>query len=322
MTTDILDMIRQSCESVASQSQFVHIRLDKIEQYASSLPLEKIENPQHDAVAHYLDHGSDTVAFFVILDSINFGSGFFPFLQKRPGMSGYFTIASSLNDYFNQHGCFSSDALIRLTEFDCAQLFNQEIGNENAMQLMSLFAAALNALGMLLNERYHGSYTDLINSAEHSASHLVELLLQMPFFRDTHSYRGHSVSFMKRAQLLAADLALAFHRNDLGYFHDLHRLTIFADNLVPHVLRLDGILEYEPELTHRIDTEELILSGSEEEIEIRACALHSVELMVKALQHRSNDFTAMDLDYLLWNRGQQPSYKRTKPRHRSRTVFY
>jgi transposase len=30
---------------------------------------------------------------------------------------------------------------------------------------------------------------------------------------------------------------------------------------------------------------------------------------------------AMGLDYLLWNRGQQPYYK-ARPRHRTRTVFY
>ncbi|MDQ3924839.1 MAG: queuosine salvage family protein [Actinomycetota bacterium] len=35
-----------------------------------------------------------------------------------------------------------------------------------------------------------------------------------------------------------------------------------------------------------------------------------------------NDVTAMRLDYLLWNRGQQPLYKRVRPRHRTRTVFY
>jgi len=38
------------------------------------------------------------VAFFLTLDAINFGSGYFPHLGKRPGMSGYFTAAASLTD--------------------------------------------------------------------------------------------------------------------------------------------------------------------------------------------------------------------------------
>ena len=128
--------------------------------------------------------------------------------------------------------------------------------------------------------------------------------------------------FYKRAQLTAADLALAFDGQGWGRFSDLRRLTIFADNLVPHVLRLDGVLLYDPELARRIDAEELVAAGSAEEIEIRAGALHAVELLVAELRRRGNDATAMGLDYLLWNRGQQPAYKRAKPRHRTRTVFY
>ena len=44
--------------------------------------------------------------------------------------------------------------------------------------------------------------------------------------------------FYKRAQILPADLALA----GVAQFADLDRLTLFADNLVPHVLRCDGVL--------------------------------------------------------------------------------
>ena len=41
-----------------------------------------------------------------------------------------------------------------------------------------------------------------------------------------------------------SDLALA----GIVRFRDLDRLTIFADNLVPHVLRCDGVLVYDPRL--------------------------------------------------------------------------
>jgi hypothetical protein len=98
-------------------------------------------------------------------------------------------------------------------------------------------------------------------------------------------------------------------------------LTIFADNLVPHVLRVDGILLYEEALAARIDSEQLIPPGSMEEVEIRACAVHAVELLTEELRSSGHNVTAMGLDYLLWNRGQQPYYK-ARPRHRTRTVFY
>jgi hypothetical protein len=121
--------------------------------------------------------------------------------------------------------------------------------------------------------------------------------------------------------LTAADLSIAFHGQGFGRFTDLDRLTIFADNLVPHVLHLDGLLHYEESLAARIDSETLIPAGSAEEIEIRACAVHAVELLVDELHRTGHAVTAMEIDYLLWNRGQQPSYK-ARRRHRTRTVFY
>jgi hypothetical protein len=85
---------------------------------------------------------------------------------------------------------------------------------------------------------------------------------------------------------------------------------------------MDGVLRYEPSLAARIDREELIAVGSAEEIEIRAGALHAAELMVAELRGARRPARAMNIDFLLWNRGQKPQYKLAKPRHRTRTVFY
>jgi hypothetical protein len=143
----------------------------------------------------------------------------------------------------------------------------------------------------------------------------------MPYFNDVETYGEMRVPFFKRAQLTAADLAIAFNGQGPGYFHDLDRLTIFADNLVPHVLHVDGILRYEDDLAACIEREELVPSGSAEEVEIRACGVHAVELLVAELREQGQPITARGLDYLLWNRGQGPHYK-ARPRHRTRSVYY
>jgi hypothetical protein len=100
-------------------------------------------------------------------------------------------------------------------------------------------------------------------------------------------------------------------------FADLRRLTMFADNLVPHVLRLDGVLAFAPALVARIERGELVEHGSRPEVEIRACALHAVELMAAARP----DSCAADIDQVLWLRGGEPRYK-ASPRHRSRCTAY
>jgi hypothetical protein len=143
----------------------------------------------------------------------------------------------------------------------------------------------------------------------------------MPLFRDVSRYDELDVPFYKRAQILVTDLAMAFAEEGLGGFHDLDQLTIFADNLVPHVLRVDGLLDYDPDLLARIERGELIPAGSPEEVEIRALAIHTVERLVETLRSAGIPATARQLDYILWNRGQEDIYK-AAPRHRTRTVYY
>jgi len=118
--------------------------------------------------------------------------------------------------------------------------------------------------------------------------------------------------FYKRAQLLASDLALA----GVARFGDLHALTIFADNLVPHVLRCDGVLIYEPLLAAHVDRGELLTMGPWER-EIRGCAVHACATLARRIGSSERE-----LDQLLWHRGQAAGYKQRAPRHRCRTVFY
>ena len=216
----------------------------------------------------------------------------------------------------------SAEALIRLTAAACAKLFEQDLQNPVAGELMMRFADALNALGPLLNDRYDGRYETLVEAAGCSAERLVRLLMDMPFYRDVAWYEDIEVPFLKRAQLTAADLHLAFGGRGWGRFDDIDRLTMFADNLVPHVLRILRVLLYDKQLEGRIDAGELIPIGSPEEIEIRACALHAVELLKTECERAGRQpVTSRGLDYLLWNRGQQPQYKAV-PRHRTRSVSY
>ena len=69
---------------------------------------------------------------------------------------------------------------------------------------------------------------------------------------------------------------------------------------------------------HQLDD---ITSGSEPEVEIRAVALHAVELMVDRLHRSGQDITSGELDSWLWTRGGSDAYK-TVTRHRTRCVYY
>ncbi|MEX2541070.1 MAG: queuosine salvage family protein [Trueperaceae bacterium] len=274
-----------------------------------------------DRATHFSGADEETAAYVFTLDSVNFGSGYFPHLQKRSGLSGYFTVALALKERFERHGPFSARELERLVPDDVAGLFGQGPGDAVRSELVLHFTRALNDLGAFLDQRFRGSFTKLLDAAAGSAERLAGLLTAMPYFRDVARYRGRDVPILKRAQITPSDLALALAGRPRGEFHDLERLTIFADNLVPHVLRLEGLLEYAPSLAQRLERGELLPAGSVEEVEIRAVALHAVEQMVAGLRASGERTSARLLDLHLWNRGQAERY-RGGSKHRTRTVYY
>jgi hypothetical protein len=289
------DRVREHCAQVAASARHVRIDLDRIGDVERGPP------PQLDPERHFVDAPRAEVAAFVLtLTAINFGSGWFPTLRKRvvdgATVSGYFTVAMGLTDRFHAHGPYSNEELRAMTTDEIAMVTGQTPANE----LMALFAQALRQLGGFLGDR---TPLELVEAAGGSAQRLAETVAAMAMWND--------VGFYKRAQILANDLALA----SVAEFSDLDSLTIFADNLVPHVLRTDGVLAYSDELAAIVDGEHVLTDGAMER-EIRACAVHACTHVARRL-----GVPERTLDMWLWNRGQQPEYK-ARPRHRARSVFY
>lgn len=321
MSADVLDRIRAACAEVHRRARFVRIDAERLRALAAELGSSPAPASHLDPAHQDLGSREATLAYVLTLDAINFGSGWFPALRKRPGLSGYFTIATGLRERFEAKGPWSAEELCGLTAADCASSFGQDLAVPEAAELMGLFARALADLGRHLVTRHAGRFEGPVEEAEGSAAALVEVLAQITAYRDVSRYEELEVPFFKRAQLTAADLAAAFRGEGPGRFRDLDRLTLFADNLVPHVLRREGVLVYEASLARRIDAEELLPAGSLEEVEIRAVAVHAVERCVAEIARGGGRSTAQALDTVLWNRGQRPELK-AHPRHRTRSVYY
>ena len=105
--------------------------------------------------------------------------------------------------------------------------------------------------------------------------------------------------FYKRAQITGSDLALA----GVASFADIDRLTIFADNLVPHVLRSTASSST-TSASPRTSTRAARCGPGREEREIRACAVHACALLAER-----TGMTERDIDNALWTRGGTPEYK-------------
>ena len=302
------DRVRAACARVARAARHVAIDEAAIADYAAGLA--SAVPVSADPYPEVLGDRELRAAVVICLDAINFGSGWWPTIRKREGHSGYATIAAGLTERFQAHGAWSTAELAELTPAAIAAALGQD--REHA--LMADYAAALRNVGERVAAGHGGSFEAAVDAAGGSAAAFADQLAGWESFADVSTYDDQPVPFFKRAQIAAADL----DRAGVAKFPDVHRLTAFGDNLVPHVLRVDGVLRLDPGLTAAIDAGELLVHGSPEEVELRACAVHAVELLSTATD---GALSPAEIDAALWNRGATPRCK-SIPRPRSRNTAY
>jgi hypothetical protein len=307
-TTSVPDRVRAACARVADLARSVTIEESAVEPYA--VALTDWPEPQPSTIPLPDDDRELRAAFVLCLDAINFGSGWWPTIRKRPGCSGYSTIEAGLAQRFREEGAWLPQEMTRLEAADVARVTDQD----PAHPLMEQYASVLRDVGERVLAEHAGSFGAVVDAAGGSAVTLADLLAGWDSFADVSAYDGRPVPFFKRAQIAAADV----DRFAVAELRDTERLTAFADNLVPHVLRVDGVLRLDPALEKTIDAGDLLVHGSPEEVELRACTVHAIELISAATDGR---LSPAQIDGALWNRGSAPHYK-SRPRPRSRNTAY
>jgi len=320
-----MNKVLETTRHVIERSQQVTIDNLALASFARKLIKEGIEIPPWSYDYHFFDGGHKTVAYLLVLDSINFC--FWPKQEadkwevqyQSETLSGYYALAASLKNAIE-----SGIPITRadyLAELPLGKL-RTILGGNGELQLMEERVRILNELGAFLITKFNGEAKRLVEAAENSALNLVRLLVEnLPSFRDEAEYYGKTIYFYKRAQIFAADLYGAFAGKAWGNFKDMNNLTAFADYKLPQVLRHVGVLQYSPSMEHKVDNGLLLEAGSPEEIEIRGNTIWAVELIRQELIQVGKGLRAFEIDWILWNLRQQREFK-AKPYHKTVTTFY
>ncbi len=188
--------------------------------------------------------------------------------------------------------------------------------------MLSQRVRCLQETGQVLLDEFDGNFMNVLEEANKSAVHFVNLLFYFfPTFNDQSKLDGKAVHFHKRAQLNAKMVFGSLSGKGFADFNDLDKLTILADYIVPQVLRGMGILTYAESLAKRVDSKQEIPSGSKEEIEIRSASIWAGEYMKEALRPKIPGIKSVDLDSFLWLKGRDRNLK-LQPFHRTRTIAY
>ena len=81
---DVFDSIRTACAQVARGATWVHIDHARLATYAAEIAPAVLAVVDEDPGRERFDDLETTVSFVLALDAVNFGSGWFPHLRKRP----------------------------------------------------------------------------------------------------------------------------------------------------------------------------------------------------------------------------------------------
>ena len=273
---------------------------------------------------HFHDGTERTVNWLLVLDALNFcfwadiGSPRWRIEYQNERLDGYWAEAASLTRAVEEGiPLWDAEYLSSISSDTLAYIFR----GEERIPLFEQRLKNVQEVGRVLLERFDGQFVRAVEQAQGSAVKLALLLVDnFSSFCDVASYRSHTVRFFKRAQICVADLYGSFHGKSWGAFYDLGKLTAFADYKLPQILRHFEVLEYEPTLAKRIDNQELLEQGGEEEVELRAATVWACELLRREMAQQGHSITTAEIDSRLWLLSQNLTGMR--PYHRTRTIYY
>ena len=204
--------------------------------------------------------------------------------------------------------------------------------------------ACLHQISSVLEQKFGNTFVNCIKFCESTPANKAQNLLNLvynefPCFRDEAEYIPEvekppmKVAFMKRAQILIADLWSLFENKGLGQFDDIGSLTMFADYRVPQSLQYFGAFKYSDALLNELNKSEVVMeNGSEFEIEIRGCSIEAVDRIVKRVkqllqeakeEQMSNYVNDVAIDYFLWGFRREKADEMIKfPYHKVRSIYY
>ncbi len=305
--------ILQSLKPVLRQSSHVSINKDKIKDFVQRFDRTKLDHWLSISPFN-LDQLSETqkIGFLFTLNAMSFsyfGNPKWTVEYHQKEYDGAQAMMACLGRAIERGINFNPDYLAAfgretLGEILCGNveipLFNERLRN-------------LNEIGAIIKRDFRGDFRYVIDRSHEDALHLVDLLVdRFSSFQDSAWYRTEKVDFNKRAQLLASDINYLF-----GRLSNCDKLTACADYKLPQVLRRYGILHYSDELQKKILLREHILSGSEEEVEIRAHTIYAVELIKSEI----DGLTSNQINDYLWLEG-QIKVMNEEPYHLTRTTAY
>lgn len=275
--------------------------------------------------------------FYCVIGLINFGSGYRLELMAANGRGASDSIVHGTKALHQlAKGCITAEFLSSLSVDVVSKLYLMD--STPLLPLATKIHAVLTAAGVALQTRGHASFFSFVYATlTHASTHckgkeanafVTALIETFPALQDRSVHQGKEVWILKKPQLLAIDLYRHLNTQlpQLFAWGDRSQLTVFADNVLPVLLRHFGVLRFEPSLAEIIDTKQ-VLPPDEREVEIRALSVHACNVLLEKLnehliRHSRKAVDATQLDFYLWFTGRAASAGWPERHYTKDTIFY
>jgi hypothetical protein len=315
-------LVLETTRPVVEQAKHLSIDDAAISRWAAEVPRSAMGPAGHELLAHLPGSKAGLANLVLLIDSLNFC-----FWSPDP-----ISIEWRGQTYRRFEAMFVSLMLAARYGSEWAEAeywvkapseeIRQVLSGNGRLLMMEERERIIRETGQTLIDRFDGQFLQAVESVNHRAWPLAVLLMtNFDSFRDVSSYHSQPVYFMKRAQICALDLDLAWQAQGCGGLSGLEELTAFADYRVPQALRHLGILRLRPELAALIDGQQEIAKDSEEEVELRAGTIQAVERMREAAAAAGKPVPAWQIDSYLWRLARDADDTAVN-HHRTRTVYY
>jgi len=294
-------IVLDTTRAVVEQAKLVAIDDAAIDRWAATLAPDALSPPVHDLPSLLPGNRGQLANLTLLIDALNFC--FWSEDPLRVEWAGRTyrrfdaMFVSILRAAQDDPRWFDARHWVEAPSAEIRTLFT----GQGRLLMLDQRERVIRETGRTLIDRFDGRFEDAVDSVNRKAWQLAVLLMtNFDSFRDVARYHDQPVYLMKRAQICALDLSIAWEAAGHGMLDGLDELTAFADYRVPQALRQLGILRLDPALAGPIDRQELLEPGSPGEVEIRAATIQAVERMKLALTRSGRAVPTWKLDVHLW----------------------
>lgn len=305
----ILDNVLETCKYVEENSKHVKINYPRLDEIIKSINITNNKHWLESNPQGILDMPPvDIINFLLILHTIGdycfWGEPKWEIETETGKLDGSFAMIYLLIKRLKENKSF---------EMSKKEFKDYLKGNVDIPLIDKRYESLKEVNNYLKNNNFYEEIRPLTKDID-----LLNYLVNtFSFLTDKSEYKGKTICFYKRAQLLTSDI-LYIRKLKENIEVDRSNIVGCADYKIPQVMHCYGILEFNNELEGLLENKTLIDKDSEMEVEIRANDIVVIDYIARKL---NNKLDRMDINDYIWTLGQDKS-KISKNYHRTLTDKY